>query len=51
MLIVDVGRDASMDGEVSGGILLPALALVEEYHHLHAALVGIDQRFNNRFAG
>jgi len=40
-----------MSDKVSECVLLPALALVEDYNHLHAPRLGIDQSLGNGFTG
>ena len=51
MPVGDEGRDTGMGDEVGGCVILPALTLVEDYDHLHAPLLGIDECFGNGFAG
>ena len=51
MPVVDEGQDTAMGDEVGRGVLLPALALVEDHDHLHATLLGIEECLGNGFAG
>jgi len=40
-----------MGNEVSGGVLLSTLALVEDYDYLYTPLLGIDECLGDGFAG
>jgi len=51
MTVVNVGRDTGVREEVGGGVLIPALALVEDNNHLYSTFLGIDKCFGNGFTG
>jgi hypothetical protein len=51
VISVDHGRYPLVCQEISRGVLLGALTLVEDDLHLDAALMGIEQRFGDRRSG